>query len=88
MFPRGLPMPVLTARVPTDFNETDFWNIERFSAYMKTNINDPVSLCLRRYDKGFGKEAEKRSKKVAEAIVQLSRLQVWQTPELVELEIT
>ena len=30
--------------------------------------------------KDLVREAEKRSKKVAEAIVQLSRLQVWQTP--------
>jgi hypothetical protein len=70
------------------FNETDFLNIERFSAYMKTNIeNDPVSPFYVDMSKDMATEAKKRNKKVAEAVAQLSSLKYGKPKELVEQEI-
>jgi len=70
------------------FNETDLLNVERFSAYMKTNIkNDPVPPFYVDMTKDMKKEAAKRSKKVAEAIIQLSRLKYGKPKEMVEQEI-
>ncbi len=70
------------------FNETDFLNIERFSAYMKTNIdNDPVSPFYVDMSKDMAKEAKKRNKKVADAVAQLSSLKYGKPKELVEQEI-
>jgi len=71
------------------FNETDFLNVERFSAYMKTNINnDPVPPFYVDMQKDMVKEARMRNKKVAEAIKQLSRLKYGKPEELVDQEIT
>jgi DNA helicase HerA-like ATPase len=71
------------------FSETDFLNVERFSAYVRTNIdNDPVSPFFVDMTKDLKKDAAKRNKKVAEAIVQLSRLKYGKPKELVEQEIS
>ena len=70
------------------FTETDFLNIERFSAYVRTNINnDPVPPFFVDMTKDLKREERKRNKKVAEAIVQLSRLKYGKPKELVEQEI-
>lgn len=70
------------------FSETDLINVERFSAYMKTNIdNDPVAPFSVDTSKDLKKDDAKRNKKVAEAIVQLSRLKFAKPKELVEQEI-
>lgn len=70
------------------FSESDFLNVERFSAYVRTNINnDPVSPFFVDMTKDLKKEERKRNKKVAEAIVQLSRLKYGKPKELVEQEI-
>jgi hypothetical protein len=70
------------------FSETDLINVERFSAYMKTNIdNDPVSPFSVDTTKDLKKEEAKRNKKVASAINQLSRLKYAKPRELVEQEI-
>lgn len=71
------------------FTESDFLNVERFSAYVRTNINnDPVSPFFVDMTKDLAKEERKRNKKVAEAIVQLSRLKYGKPKELVEQEIS
>ncbi|MFA6005770.1 MAG: DUF87 domain-containing protein [Patescibacteria group bacterium] len=71
------------------FNEVDLINVDRFSAYMKTNIdNDPVPPFHVDMTKDMVKEEAKRNKKVAEAIVQLSRLKYAKPVEIVEQEIT
>ena len=71
------------------FTETDFLNIERFSAYVRTNINnDPVPPFFVDMTKDLKRDERKRNKKVAEAIVQLSRLKYGKPMELVEQEIT
>lgn len=70
------------------FNESDLINIERFHAYVKTNINnDPVPPFSVDMTKDMAKEEKKRNKKVAEAVVQLSRLKCARPKELVEQEI-
>lgn len=71
------------------FSEVDLINVDRFSAYMKTNIdNDPVPPFHVDMTKDMAKEEARRNKKVAEAIVQLSRLKYAKPVELVEQEIT
>jgi hypothetical protein len=70
------------------FNESDLINIERFNAYVKTVVRNeptpPFSLDMTR-----DIEAEKRARnpKVAEAIIQLSRLKYGKPRELIEAEI-
>jgi hypothetical protein len=70
------------------FNESDLTNIERFNVYIKTIMNNepmpPFSMDMTR-----DMEAEKRAanKKVADMIVQLSRLKHGRDKELVEEEI-
>lgn len=71
------------------FSESDFLNVERFSAYVRTNINnDPVSPFFVDMTKDIKKDERKRNKKVAEAIIQLSRLKYGKPRELVEQEIS
>ena len=70
------------------FGETDFLNVERFSAYVRTNINnDPVPPFFVDMTKDLKRDELKRNKKVAEAIIQLSRLKYGKPKELVEQEI-
>jgi len=70
------------------FAETDFLNVERFSAYVRTNINnDPVPPFFVDMTKDLKKDQLKRNKKVAQAIIQLSRLKYGKPQELVEQEI-
>lgn len=70
------------------FNETDLINIERFHAYMKTSIdNEPVPPFSVDMTKDMVKEDRKRNSKVAEAIMQLSRLKFGKPKEVVEYEI-
>jgi hypothetical protein len=70
------------------FSESDLINVERFNAYMKTVVNNepvpPFSVDMTR-----DIEAEKKvaSPKVAQAIIQLSRLKYGKPRELVEAEI-
>ena len=70
------------------FNESDLINIERFHAYMRTQVNNepvpPFSVDLTR-----DLEAEKRmsNPKIAEAIKKLSRLKYGRSHEVVEAEI-
>ena len=70
------------------FNESDLINIERFHAYMRTQVNNepvpPFSVDLTR-----DLEAEKRMSnlKIAEAIKKLSRLKYGRAHEVVEAEI-
>lgn len=70
------------------FGETDLINIERFHAYMKTIVdNEPVppfSVDMTKDIKIFKAGA---NKKIAQAIVQLSRLKYGRPRELVEAEI-
>ena len=70
------------------FNESDLINIDKFHAFMKTSIdNEPVPPFSVDMTKDMAKEEGKRNKKVAEAIVQLSRLKYGKPKEVVEYEI-
>ncbi|OGG31502.1 hypothetical protein A3A63_01800 [Candidatus Gottesmanbacteria bacterium RIFCSPLOWO2_01_FULL_46_9] len=71
------------------FNEADLINIDKFNAYIKTNVkNEPVKPFSIDLTKDMGKVNAERNKKAAEAIVQLSRLKYGRSQELVEAEIT
>lgn len=69
------------------FSEQDLQNVERFHAYMKTIVdNDPVpafSVDLTKDMKAFKAEA---NEKIAEAIVELSRLKYGKPRKMVEAE--
>lgn len=71
------------------FNEADLTNIDKFNAYIKTTVNNepvkPFSLDL---TKDMNKVRAERMPKVAEAIVQLSRLKYGRSRELIEAEIS
>lgn len=71
------------------FSESDLINIERFHGYMKTIVNnepvDPFSVDMTK-DVDALKAA--RNEKIAEAIIQLSRLKMGKPVELVEAAIT
>lgn len=70
------------------FTESDLINIERFHAYMKTIVHnepvEPFSVDLTKDMKEFKAGA---NEKIAEAIIQLSRLKYGRAKELVEAEI-
>ena len=70
------------------FGETDLINIERFHAYMKTIVdNEPVppfSVDMTKDIKVFKAGA---NEKIAQAVIQLSRLKYGRPKELVEAEI-
>ena len=70
------------------FGETDLINIERFHAYMKTIVdNEPVppfSVDMTKDIKIFKAGA---NPKIAQAVIQLSRLKYGRPKELVEAEI-
>jgi len=71
------------------FGESDLINIERFHVYMKTIVNNepvpPFSVDLTRDVEALKKT---QNQKIAQAIIQLSRLKYGRPRELVEAEIT
>src|SRR3989339_900742 len=70
------------------FGETDLINIERFHAYMKTIVdNEPVPPFSVDMTKDIKKFKAGANLKIAQAIVQLSRLKYGRPKELVEAEI-
>jgi len=70
------------------FGETDLINIERFHAYMKTIVdNEPVPPFSVDMTKDIKKFKSGANEKIAQAIIQLSRLKYGRPKELVEAEI-
>jgi hypothetical protein len=72
------------------FNETDIVNQERFHAYMKTIVNnEPVPPFSIDMTKDYAKHMADREagEKIAQAIMQLSRLKYGRPKEIVEAEI-
>ena len=70
------------------FGESDLINIDRYNAYMKTIVdNDPVPPFSVDTTKDMSKQQEVANPKIAEAIIQLSRLKYGRPEELVEAEI-
>ncbi len=70
------------------FGETDLINIERFHAYMKTIVdNEPVPPFSVDMTKDIKKFKAGANQKIAQAIIQLSRLKYGRPKELVEAEI-
>ncbi len=71
------------------FGESDLINIEWFHVYMKTIVNNepvpPFSVDLTRDVNALKKT---QNLKIAQAIIQLSRLKYGRPRELVEAEIT
>jgi hypothetical protein len=71
------------------FNETDLINIDKYNAYVKTIVgNEPVKPFSVDMTKDMKALAVDRNPKVAEALIQLSRLKYGRSKELVEAEIT
>ena len=70
------------------FGESDLINIERFHAYMKTIVdNEPVPPFSVDMTKDIKKFKTGANPKIAQAIIQLSRLKYGRPRELVEAEI-
>jgi len=70
------------------FSEADLINIERFHTYMKTIVdNEPVSPFSVDHTKDMKKYKAEANEKVAQAVIQLSRLKFGRPRELVEAEI-
>jgi len=70
------------------FGESDLINIERFHVYMKTIVdNEPVPPFSVDLTKDYKKYKAQANEKVAQAIIQLSRLRYGRPKELVEAEI-
>lgn len=71
------------------FNETDLINIDKFNAYVKTTVhNEPVKPFSLDLTKDMSKVLDEKNRKIAEAIIQLSRLKYGRSRELVEAEIS
>ena len=71
------------------FNESDLINIDKYNAYVKTNVhNEPVKPFSMDLTKDMTQVNAARNEKVAEAIIQLSRLKYGRSRELVEAEIS
>ncbi len=71
------------------FSEADLINIERFHAYMKTIVrNEPVSPFSVDMTKDMKKMKAEANDKIAQAIIQLSRLKYGRPKELVEAEVS
>lgn len=71
------------------FNESDLINIDKFNAYIKTNVhNEPVKPFSMDLTKDMTSVNAARQPKVAEAIIQLSRLKYGRSRELIEAEIS
>ncbi len=70
------------------FSESDLINIERFHAYMKTIVNnEPVEPFSVDMTKDIAKLKKDRNEKIAQAIIQLSKLKYGRPKEIVEAEI-
>ncbi|HCM37161.1 MAG: hypothetical protein UV61_C0001G0073 [Candidatus Gottesmanbacteria bacterium GW2011_GWB1_43_11] len=70
------------------FNESDLINIERYNAYVKTVVkNEPVPPFSLDMTRDVEAELKASNPKVAQAIIQLSRLKYGRPRELVEAEI-
>ena len=70
------------------FNEADLINIDKYNAYVKTSVkNEPVKPLSMDLTKDMRKICTTKNQKVAEAIIQLSRLKYGRARELVEAEI-
>ncbi|OGG04336.1 hypothetical protein A2Z33_03225 [Candidatus Gottesmanbacteria bacterium RBG_16_52_11] len=71
------------------FTEADLINIDRFNAYVKTTVhNEPVKPFSIDLTKDMRKVMAERNPKIAEAIIQLSRLKYGRPRELIEAEIS
>ncbi len=71
------------------FNEADLINIDKYNAYIKTNVhNEPVKPFSMDLTKDMSAVNAGRNPKVAEAIIQLSRLKYGRSRELIEAEIS
>lgn len=71
------------------FSESDLINVERYHAYMKTIVsNEPVAPFSVDMTKDMNKLNSTANDKIAQAIIQLSRLKYGRPKELVEAEIT
>lgn len=71
------------------FSETDLINIDKFNAYIKTIVhNEPVKPFSIDLTKDMKKITALQNPKIAEAIVQLSRLKYGRSKELVEAEVS
>jgi hypothetical protein len=71
------------------FNEADLINIDKFNAYVKTSVkNEPVKPFSMDLTKDMNAVLASKNPKVAEAIIQLSRLKFGRSKELVEAEIS
>lgn len=71
------------------FGESDLINVERFHVYMKTIVgNEPVPPFSVDLTKDFKKYKSQANEKIAEAVIQLSRLKYGRPKELVEAEIS
>ncbi len=71
------------------FTETDLINVERFHAYMKTIVdNEPVPPFSVDLTKDLSKLKSLANPKIAQAIIQLSRLKFGRPRELVEAEVS
>ncbi len=70
------------------FNESDLINIERYNAYVKTVVkNEPIPPFSVDMTRDIEAENKAANPKVAQAIIQLSRLKYGKPRELVEAEI-
>ncbi|MCS6956589.1 MAG: type IV secretion system DNA-binding domain-containing protein [Patescibacteria group bacterium] len=70
------------------FGESDLINIERFHSYMKTIVdNEPVAPFSVDHTKDMKKHKAGANEKIAQAIIQLSRLKFGRPKEIVEAEI-
>lgn len=70
------------------FGESDLINVERFHAYMKTIVeNEPVPPFSVDMTKDIDKLKAEANEKVAQAVIQLSRLKFGRPRELIEAEI-
>ena len=71
------------------FGESDLINIERFHAYMKTIVNnEPVEPFSVDMTKDIDQLKKDRNEKIAQAIIQLSRLKLGRPRELIEAEVS
>ena len=71
------------------FSETDLINIDKFNAYIKTIVhNEPVKPFSIDLTKDMSQITALQNPKIAEAIMQLSRLKYGRSKELVEAEVS
>ncbi len=71
------------------FNESDLINVERFHAYMKTIVdNEPIPPFSVDMTKDIKKLRAEENNKIAQAVIQLSRLKFGKPKELIEAAIT